>query len=303
MNFLHATANSIRFFGKTSGGTYGQCNYTRRVGERGIMKTADAIAGDGTQLRYTLRGEGSLRLALSHSLAMAGDFWDPVVAALGDDVSVLTWDCRGHGGSGKPSGPYRAEQFADDLAAVFDHVGWEAAACAGASMGGTVTLAFTARHPERVTALGLIDTTAWYGPDAPRAWAERAEKAKAEGLASLTAFQETRWFSDAFRSANRKVVDRCVDIFCRNDLGAYAETCEMLGLADLRDALPRMRVPTAIVVGEEDYATPVAMAEAMRAAIAGSTLEVIAKARHLTPLECPDLIADRLMQLMRKAGA
>lgn len=267
-----------------------------------MMKTADAIAGDGTRLRYTLRGGGPLRLALSHSLAMAGAFWDPVVAALGDGVSVLTWDCRGHGCSGKPSGPYRVEQFADDLAAVFDHAGWEKAVCAGASMGGTVTLAFAARHPGRVAALGLIDTTAWYGPDAPRAWAERAEKAKSEGLASLTAFQETRWFSDGFRNANRDFVDRCVDIFCKNDLGAYAETCAMLGAADLRDALPGIHVPTAIVVGEEDFATPVAMAEAMHEAITGSTLEVIPKARHLTPLECPDLIADRLVQLMRKAG-
>jgi 3-oxoadipate enol-lactonase len=266
------------------------------------MKTADAFASDGTKLRYTLRGEGPLRLALSHSLAMTGEFWDPVAAALGDDISVLTWDCRGHGDSGKPSGPYRAELFADDLAAVFDHAGWDTAVCGGASMGGTVTLAFAARHPARVAALGLIDTTAWYGPEAPRAWAERAEKAKAEGLASLTAFQETRWFSDDFRSANRELVDRCAKIFCRNEVGAFAETCAMLGLADVRDALPGFRVPTTIIVGEEDYATPLAMAEGLHEAISGSTLEIIPKARHLTPLERPDVIADRLIQLLRKVG-
>src|SRR3546814_9671243 len=73
-------------------------------------------------------------------------------------------------------------------------------------MGGTVTLAFASRHPQRVTGLGLIDTTAWYGPDAPTAWEQRGEKARAEGLASLTAFQKTRWFSEQFLHDNPALV-------------------------------------------------------------------------------------------------
>ena len=59
------------------------------------------------------------------------------------------------------------------------------------------------------------------------------------------------------------MVKRCIDVFLRNDIAAYAETCRMLGRADLRSALPRLKMPTAVVVGEEDYATPVAMAEAL----------------------------------------
>ena len=46
-------------------------------------------------------------------------------------------------------------------------------------------------------------------------------------------------------------------------------------------------MPTAVVVGEEDYATPVAMAEALHRGIAGSTLTVLRRRRHLTPLEQP----------------
>jgi 3-oxoadipate enol-lactonase len=64
--------------------------------------------------------------------------------------------------------------------------------------------------------------------------------------------------------------------------------------------MPAIKVPTAIIVGEEDYATPPAMAEAMHKAIAGSTLTVLAGARHLTPMERP---ADIAAALERLAGA
>jgi 3-oxoadipate enol-lactonase len=61
-----------------------------------------------------------------------------------------------------------------------------------------------------------------------------------------------------------------------------------------------MTMPTAILVGEEDYATPVAMAEAMHRAIAGSTLTILKGARHLTPLEAPDTIAEQLSALTKR---
>ena len=180
-----------------------------------------------------------------------------------------------------------------------DHVGWRSALIAGASMGGTVALAFAAAYPARTAALGLIDTTAWYGADAPKAWAERAGKAVAEGLSSLVGFQITRWFGDAFRAAEPAVVKQAVDTFLRNDVKAYAETCWMLGVADVHPALSSMKMPTAIVVGEEDYATPVAMAEALHKAIAGATLKVLKGARHLTPIEQPKTIAAELSRLLQ----
>ena len=256
-----------------------------------------AVTPDGTRLHYRLRGTGPIRFALTHSLAMTESFWKPVADALGERASILTWDCRGHGASDKPEGPYTVELFADDLAVLFDVVGWSDAICAGASMGGTVTLAFAGRHPERVSAVGLVDTTARYGAEAPAAWEERAAKARADGLASLTAFQQTRWFSDAFRAARPEMVQRCVETFCANDVDAYVETCRMLGRADMRQTLRSITVPTTILVGEEDYATPPAMALEIHEGIGGSTLEVIPSARHLTPLECPDLVADRLLRL------
>lgn len=255
---------------------------------------------DGVEIVYDIRGEKTAgkRIALVHSLAMERGFWDGVVAKLAGKAAILTLDCRGHGQSGKPKGPYTVEQMADDLADVMTHAGWDKATIAGCSMGGCIALAFAIRHPARTRSLGLIDTTAWYGADAPKAWGDRADAALGKGLASLADFQLTRWFSDGFRTSASPVVKRALDVFLANDIPAYAETCRMLGAADLRDKLATIAAPTRIVVGEEDYATTVEMAKAMNAAIKGSTMLVLEKARHLTPMEVPDRIAAELEPLL-----
>jgi 3-oxoadipate enol-lactonase len=266
----------------------------------GQIRAESAAVRDGTRLAYRLtKGNGSGRVVLIHSLAMDGSFWDRVAPLLTNHASVLVYDCRGHGNSDKPEGPYSVELFADDLADLLDRIGWSSATVCGASMGGTVAIAFAAAYPDRVDGLCLCDTTCWYGPEAPAQWAERAQKALDEGLQALIGFQKTRWFSDSFREKNPEIVDRAVDVFLRNDVRCYAETCRMLGAADKREALKNFRMPCAILVGSEDYATPVSMAKVLEANIPGARLEVVEKARHLTPLEVPERVARQIISLIK----
>ena len=194
---------------------------------------------DGTRLAYTLYDHPapSHHIVLTHSLAMDRSFWRPVAERLAMNACVLIHDCRGHGRSDKPEGPVTVELHADDLADLIDQLGWRTAMVAGASMGGCIALAFAIRHPGRVSALGLVDTTAWYGLDASQNWEQRANAALAAGLSSLTDFQVTRWFGDKFRADNPQVVKDSVDTFLRNDVAVYAETCRMLGICDLRARL------------------------------------------------------------------
>ena len=75
------------------------------------------------------------------------------------------------------------------------------------------------------------------------------------------------------------------------------------GTNDLRAALPAISCPTTVIVGDEDYAAPPAMAEALHAGIRNSRYVLIEKARHLTPLEVPDRITDELKRLIASAIA
>ena len=236
----------------------------------------------------------------SQPVIAIGTTWAPVAAQLAVHADVLVFDCRGHGASEKPAGPYTVELFGDDLADLLDHVGWRSALVAGASMGGSVALAFAAKYPDRADALGLIDTTAWYGADAPAKWAERSLKAQEEGLQALVGFQQARWFGDEFRKSHSTVVAACVETFLKNEIPAFAATCQMLGAFDLRSALPRLHLPAAVVVGEEDYATPVSMAKVLHEGIAGSSFKLIKGARHLTPLECPAVVSDTIVDLLAR---
>jgi 3-oxoadipate enol-lactonase len=264
-------------------------------------------APDGLSTAYTLHAEtrpgGSParpRIALIHSLALDQSFWDGVVPLLTAHADVLTYDCRGHGKSGRTKIKFTPELFAADLAHLLDHVNWPRVTLAGCSMGGCVAQAFAGLYPDRVAALALIDTTAWYGPTAPKDWRERAATAATKGFQALSAFQATRWVSDAFREAHPDVIRAKLDVFMANDIDCYTATCEMLGDADLRHYQPAMRMPASVIVGEEDYAAPVAMSEQMQKAMPNATLSVLPNVRHLTPIECPAVIAEKILALIER---
>jgi 3-oxoadipate enol-lactonase len=259
---------------------------------------------DGCPIAYALHdspGATAKRIVLIHSLALDSRIWDSVAAGLAGHAAVLTYDCRGHGRSGRQATSFTTELFARDLTELLDHVGWASAAVAGCSMGGCVAQAFGGCHASRATALGLIDTTSWYGEDAPRKWRERAAAARSKGLDGMIDFQVTRWFGDAFRAAHPERVKAATEVFLANDVDCYAASCIMLGDADLRPCLADLRMPVAVIVGEEDYATPVAAARQLHETIAGSTLKILPSARHLTPIECPGQIAVELLGLLSRA--
>ncbi len=259
---------------------------------------------DGSAIAFTLHGApraGAPRLALIHSLALDRSVWDGVVATLGSHVELLTYDCRGHGRSTRRATTFTAELFARDLAELLNHVGWENAAVGGCSMGGCVAMACAGLFPARVNGLGLIDTTAWYGPQAAEQFRERAAAARKNGMSGLVDFQLARWFSDTFRRDHPEVVSRATRIFLANDFDCYAESCALLGDADLRPYLQTFRMPVAIMVGEEDQATPPEMARQLHEAIPHSTLTVLPGARHLTPIECRDQVSSQLLTMLRRS--
>ena len=265
-----------------------------------------AAAADGASIAYTLheaaRGvtPARPRIALIHSLALDRSFWDGVVPLLTPLADVLTYDCRGHGQSTRMKVTYTPELFASDLASLLDRVHWPRAVIAGCSMGGCIAQAFAGVCPDRVEALAVIDSTAWYGPTAREDWRERAATAVTKGLGALATFQATRWVSETFLEAHPEVVRKNMDVFLANDIDCYRATCEMLGDADLRHYQAHLSAPLSVVVGEEDYATPVAMSEQIHKAVPHSTLSVLPKVRHLTPIECPELIAEKILALAKR---
>lgn len=258
---------------------------------------------DGATIAYRLhiKPGAKHRFLLFHSLGMTAEFWEPVVNGLGREASVLALDCRGHGASSFTPKPYTARRMAKDGLEVMSHVGWDTATIAGASMGGCVALQFAIDQPNHTVGLVLIDTTAWYGSSAPADWKARAEKAVSEGFQAMTAFQQTRWFSDEFLEKNKDFVNFYTNIFLNNDPLAFSSTCQMLGEFDARESLGGIKSRVGIIVGEEDTATPLSMAKYLNEEIKGSTLTIIQSAKHLTPLEAPHEVSAFMLSIAKAA--
>ena len=240
--------------------------------------------------------DAAVPVLLLHSLALDRHVWNGLLPTLCRHRPVVAVDLRGHGAS-PPSAGFTIEQMADDVAATLNAMGVERVAVAGMSLGGAVAQAFACEDPDRVTALALIDTTAWYGPDAAQQWAQRATKARASGMRSLSEFQLDRWFSDGFRGDHPQLCQGLLDTFARNDLSSYEATCHALGAFDLRHRAASLRVPTVVIVGSEDVATPVSHAKDLCDRIPNASLHVLQGARHLTPIECPQAVAGLLEAL------
>jgi 3-oxoadipate enol-lactonase len=234
------------------------------------------------------QGEGD-PVVLLHPLALSGELWRPLAAALGDEFDVLSLDLRGHGASGWDGQPFTIEDMALDVAEVLDALGLGAVGVLGMSMGGSVGVTFAGLFPERVRSLVLADTTAWYGENAVAAWAERAERAAATPRAEQLPFQIDRWFSPAFLERDPVEVERVTRIFLRTDSRAHAAASVAMGALDSRRLLPSVRATTLVMVGEDDYATPPAMAGELAGGIPGATLLLLPGLRHMSLVERPGL--------------
>ena len=241
-------------------------------------------------------GHAGPEVVLLHSLALDHTVWRDLAAELSSDLRLFLVDLPGHGASrdvAADSIETMADLVADALRDALDG----AAVVVGLSLGGCVAQAVAARHRDLVRALVLADTTAWYGPSAQASWADRADRAATEGLASLAEFQLARWFTAEYRQAHPEACARLLALFGANDVERYRDTCRAMGAMDLRAELHRISAPTAVLVGDQDEATPLAMAVELRDGIKGATLQVIPDCKHLSAIERPDVLVAAIRAL------
>lgn len=235
------------------------------------------LARDGVNLYYETHGEGPVIL-LTHGYSATAQMWSGQIAALSKSHKLVLWDMRGHGQSDYPDDPalYSEEATVADMAALLDAVGAKTAIVGGLSLGGYMSLAFHATHPDRVRALLIIDTGPGFKKDEAReGWnhtarrtAERYEKDGLGPLGSGSAERATARHRDASGLA-------------RAARGMLAQKN-----ARVIESLPNIKVPSLVVVGEKD--TPfLAASDYMAAKIPGADKAVIPGAGHAANIDNP----------------
>jgi 3-oxoadipate enol-lactonase len=242
------------------------------------------------RLAYTDKGPGPV-VVLLHGFPLGRAMWSEQIAGIGSIYKVVAPDLRGHGDSPAPDGDYTIDEMGDDVIELLDVMGFDGPVVVGGlSMGGYVALSIVARYPERVRALMLMDTRA--AADTPEAVRQREELAKtvlaAGDARPVVEAMTPRLFAKATLERRPERVAPLQDLMKRNTpRGLVGALRAMASRPDRRAELSAIRVPTLVMVGEQDVVTPPAEAQALADAIPGSRLEVIPEAGHLAPYENP----------------
>ncbi len=233
-------------------------------------------------------------LLLIGSLGTTLAMWDPQVAALAEQRSVVRVDVRGHGRSPAPPGAYSIAELAMDVTVTLDQLGIRRISVCGLSIGGMIGMWLAANAPERVARLIVICTSA-HMPEAAAAYRDRARTVRSEGNPEPIADGVLeRWFTPAWAREHPETVATYRRMLCAVSADGYAGCCEALAALDLRSALPQIAAPTLVIAGAEDRATPPPHAEAITAAVPDARLELLGGAAHLASVQCPDAVT-RLM--------
>lgn len=240
------------------------------------------------RLAYTDEGPGPV-VVLLHGFPLGREMWKEQINGIGSIYRVIAPDLRGHGDSPAPEGDYTIDEMADDVVELLDTLGLTVPVVVGGlSMGGYVALSMVARHPERIRALVLMDTRA--GADSPEAAAKREELARAVLAAGdsspAVAAMMPRLFARITLEDRPERVAPLRELMERNTArGVVGALRAMASRPDRRADLASIRVPTLVMVGEEDVVTPPEEAQALADGIPRARLEVIPESGHLAPYE------------------
>lgn len=256
-----------------------------------------AIANDGTSLYFEETGSGT---AVVFVHEFAGDLrsWEPQMRHFGQRYRAIAYNARGYPPSDVPESPERYGQAraADDIAAVLDHLGLQAAHVVGLSMGGFATLHFGFRHAAR--ARSLVVAGCGYGAEPGQRERFRSEAATIastlqahgmEAFAARYAYGPTRV---QFQNKDpRGFAAFAQQLAGHSALGAantqLAVQGERPSLYDLVADMEALTVPTLVLTGDEDWPC-LQPGLLMKRSIPSAALAVMPNCGHTINIEAPD---------------
>jgi len=249
------------------------------------MQLQELSAGHGT-LTAVRTGEGS-DIVLLHSLLADRHAFDPILPVLAAKHRVTLFNLPGFHGS-QPTPLSLMDAYVACLEDGFDElkIGNDAILI-GNGFGGTVALAFAFAHPQRIAKLVVSDAAACFPPEGRQAFAAMAEKVAEGGLGAIAEIAAKRVFSPAHLAAHPQAVEERKQVLLGIAPKAFRAACKILQEADLTPELHKIRVPTLVVCGEHDQATPPALTKAVADKIKGARYVELPGCGHCPPLEQP----------------
>jgi pimeloyl-ACP methyl ester carboxylesterase len=232
------------------------------------------------------------------------------LAGLWERFSLVMLDPRGTGGSTKALDPkaYQIEDYVADVEELRQHLGLEKLLLLGHSHGGVVAMAYAVRYPQRVERLVLASALARFGTEQQAAMNAGMDKRSgqswyADAVAALQEEQEGKFSTDEEMG---EVVFRELPLYFAHYGAAeagYLDTLrgetpnadalrlfnkEIFETFDLRGELGRIKAPTLVITGDDDFICGPACADEIAAGIKGSRKVIVEDSGHMIFIEQPE---------------
>lgn len=258
------------------------------------MSSTFFVTGDGCRIAYRFDGPSEAPiLLLSNSLGTNMGMWAPQMEAFTRHFRVLRYDSRGHGQSAVPPGAYSLDRLGRDVLELLDALAIGQVSYCGLSKGGMVGQWLGYRAPERISRLVLCNTSAYMGP--PSGWDDRVRTVSDGGMAAVAETVLARWFTPEFLASAPSTVATIREMLQTTDSAGYAGCCAAIRDMDLRPTAPLVKVPTTVIAGLRDPATPPDHGQLIAQSIPRAALATIDTA-HLSNIEQPARISELVLE-------
>lgn len=240
---------------------------------------------------YEVHGSGPAVL-LTSGYSATTTMWKPNLEALAQRYQLILWDMRGHGQSDSPNDPYAYTEdlTVGDMDHLLDACDAKQAVIGGLSLGGYMSLAYHLLHPERTSALMLLDTGPGYKKDAARAgWNKRAQATARE-----------------YETKGLEALGRSAEVLASNHRSAQGLAHAARGMLAQRDArvinsLESVKVPTLVLAGAKDEPF-LAATDYMAGKIPGAAKVLIPDAGHAANIDQPEAFNQAVLEFLVRAG-
>jgi len=242
----------------------------------------------GLRIAFERAGEGP-PLVLVHGGLSDSRVWRPQLDALANEFTVVAWDAPGCGRSEDPPESLRLPGYADVLAGLIAALDLSPAHVLGHSFGGALALELALRHPAAVAKLVVAGGYAGWAGSLPATDVERRLAFALDVANRLPGgFEPTSMPGMFSAKMPDKAAAALTTIMSEIRPAATRSMAHALAEADLRAALPSIRMPTLLIYGDADERSSPSVAQDLHRRIPKSRLVVLPELGHECALEDPD---------------
>ena len=250
-----------------------------------IATQENNIQHDGKNLSFKTAGKGRA-IVLFHSLLADQSSWDHIIPTLVKTHQVIQLSLPGFDDSNFVGGSLNA--ISDQIASVIQTLSLEPSPIfMGNGYGGFVALNTALRYPDLPYKLVLADCGACFTEPGRSAFKGMSENAKNKGLSAIADVAMRRLFAPAYQELHPELIAERKERFLRLNLETFHGACEALSTMDLRTAVTQLHIPSLVVVGELDEATPAPMSVELAELLPNASLHIFPGLAHVPQLQDP----------------